>query len=132
MRVDAGIRAGTEVGTDYDPLLAKVIAHGEDRPTALRRLDRALAELELLGVATNAAFTRALLARADVRAGEQDTGLLERVLAAEPPAAPPPDLLAAAAVAALRGRHRRADRPRLGRGGGRSPATARCACATTR
>jgi acetyl-CoA/propionyl-CoA carboxylase biotin carboxyl carrier protein len=98
VRVDAGIRTGTDVGTDYDPLLAKVVAHAGDRPTALRRLDRALAELELLGVATNAAFTRALLARDDVRAGELDTGLLERVLA-EPIAPPPPDLLAAAAVA---------------------------------
>jgi acetyl-CoA/propionyl-CoA carboxylase, biotin carboxylase, biotin carboxyl carrier protein len=101
VRVDAGIRAGTEVGTRYDPLLAKVIAHGADRPEALRRLDRALAELELVGVATNAAFTRGLLARDDVRAGEQDTGLLERVLA-ELPTAPPPDLLGAAAVAAFR------------------------------
>jgi len=101
VRVDAGIREGQEIGTEYDPMLAKVIAHGEDRPTALRRLDRALAGLELLGVATNAAFTRALLARDDVRAGEQDTGLLERVLA-ELPAAPPDDLLPAAAIAAFR------------------------------
>jgi len=101
VRVDAGIREGQEIGTDYDPMLGKVIAHGEDRPTALRRLDRALARLELLGVATNAAFTRALLAREDVRAGEQDTGLLERVLA-QLPSAPPPDLLTAAAVAAFR------------------------------
>ncbi|HWT25241.1 MAG TPA: biotin carboxylase N-terminal domain-containing protein, partial [Solirubrobacteraceae bacterium] len=54
VRVDAGVREGTEVGTRYDPLLAKVLAHGEDRATALRRLGRALGELELLGVATNA------------------------------------------------------------------------------
>ena len=52
-----------------------------DRATALDRLDRALASFAIAGVTTNAAFTRALLARADVRAGEQDTGLLERVLA---------------------------------------------------
>ena len=100
VRVDSGIRAGTEVGTGYDPLLAKVIAHGEDRAAALRRLDRALGELVVLGTATNAAWTRALLARADVRAGEQDTGLLERVLD-ELPTEPPPDLLPAAAVAAF-------------------------------
>jgi acetyl-CoA/propionyl-CoA carboxylase biotin carboxyl carrier protein len=99
--VDAGIREGQAIGTDYDPMLAKVIAHGEDRATALRRLDRALGGLELLGVATNAAFTRALLARDDVRAGEQDTGLLERVLA-ELPTGPPADLLPAAAIAAFR------------------------------
>jgi acetyl-CoA/propionyl-CoA carboxylase biotin carboxyl carrier protein len=99
VRVDSGVRAGSVVGTDYDPMLAKVIAHGADRTEALRRLDRALAELEVLGVATNAGFTRSLLARADVRAGEQDTGLLERVLA-ELDATPPEDLLPAAALIA--------------------------------
>jgi acetyl-CoA/propionyl-CoA carboxylase biotin carboxyl carrier protein len=99
VRVDSGVRAGSEVGTSYDPMLAKVIAHGPDRATALRRLDRALATFDLLGVTTNAAFTRALLARDDVRTGAMDTGLLERVLGdlATPP---PDDLIAAAALAA--------------------------------
>jgi acetyl-CoA/propionyl-CoA carboxylase biotin carboxyl carrier protein len=87
------------VGTDFDPLLAKVIAHGPDRATALGRLDRGLANLEILGVATNAAFTRGLLARDDVRAGALDTGLLERVLAAGVDGQPE-DLVPAAAVAA--------------------------------
>ena len=91
---------GTEVGTRFDPLLAKVIAHGDDRPTALARLDRALAELTILGVTTNAAFTRELLQRDDVRAGEQDTGLIERVLADTPPRTPD-DLLPAAIAAAF-------------------------------
>jgi acetyl-CoA/propionyl-CoA carboxylase, biotin carboxylase, biotin carboxyl carrier protein len=99
VRVDAGIREGSEVGTAYDPLLAKVIAHGDDRATALGRLDRALAGLELLGLTTNAGFVRTLLARGDVRAGEQDTGLVERVLAEAVPAVPE-DLLPAAALAA--------------------------------
>jgi acetyl-CoA/propionyl-CoA carboxylase biotin carboxyl carrier protein len=99
VRVDSGIRAGSVVGTSYDPMLAKVIAHGPDRATALARLDRALADFAIAGVTTNAAFTRALLARDDVRAGQQDTGLLERVLADIDPA-PPADLLAAAMVAA--------------------------------
>jgi acetyl-CoA/propionyl-CoA carboxylase biotin carboxyl carrier protein len=98
-RMDSGIREGSLVGTDYDPMLAKVIAHAEDRPTALRRLARALGELQLLGVTTNAAFSRALLEREDVRTGEIDTGLLERILA-EPPPAPPEDLVPAAALAA--------------------------------
>ncbi|MCW2998392.1 MAG: ATP-grasp protein [Solirubrobacterales bacterium] len=104
VRMDSGVRAGSEVGTQYDPMLAKVIASGEDRATALRRLDRALAELELLGVATNAAFTRRLLARADVASGAMDTGLLERVLAGQDPTpldlGLPADLLPAAALAA--------------------------------
>jgi acetyl-CoA/propionyl-CoA carboxylase biotin carboxyl carrier protein len=99
VRVDSGVRAGSVVGTAYDPMLAKVIAHGPDRATALDRLDRALATFSLAGVTTNAAFTRALLARDDVRAGEQDTGLLERVLA-ELPIAPPDDLVPAAVLAA--------------------------------
>ncbi len=99
VRVDSGIRAGSVIGTAYDPMLAKVIAYGPDRATALARLDRALASFAIAGVTTNAAFSRALLARSDVRAGEQDTGLLERILA-EPPAAPPEDLVAAAMVAA--------------------------------
>jgi acetyl-CoA/propionyl-CoA carboxylase biotin carboxyl carrier protein len=100
IRIDSGIREGTVVGTDFDPMLAKVIAHGSDRAQAIARLDRALAELEVLGVTTNAAFSRALLQRSDVRAGEQDTGLLERILAsAEPDLRPPQDLLAAGALA---------------------------------
>ena len=99
MRVDSSVRAGSVIGTSYDPMLAKVIAHGPDRATALRRLDRALATFELVGVTTNAAFTRALIGRDDIGAGEQDTGLLERVLA-ELDTAPPADLVPAAMVAA--------------------------------
>ncbi|MGZ4277133.1 MAG: acetyl-CoA carboxylase biotin carboxylase subunit, partial [Solirubrobacteraceae bacterium] len=98
VRIDAGVRAGSVVGTDFDPMLAKVIAHGPDRATALRRLDRGLAGLQILGVATNAAFTRDLLARDDVRSGIIDTGLLERVLG-DGVAGVRADLLPAAAVA---------------------------------
>jgi acetyl-CoA/propionyl-CoA carboxylase biotin carboxyl carrier protein len=101
VRVDSGVREGSVVGTSYDPMLAKVVAWGEDRATALDRLDRALATLALAGVTTNAAFTRALLAREDVRAGEMDTNLLERVL--DDLAPPPPDDLLAAAVLAAAG-----------------------------
>jgi acetyl-CoA/propionyl-CoA carboxylase biotin carboxyl carrier protein len=99
VRVDSGLRLGSVVGTSYDPMVAKVIAYGPDRATALDRLDRALATFALAGVTTNAAFSRALLARDDVRAGDQDTGLLERVLA-DLDATPPDDLVAAAMLAA--------------------------------
>jgi acetyl-CoA/propionyl-CoA carboxylase biotin carboxyl carrier protein len=101
VRVDSALREGLVIGTSFDPMLGKVIANGVDRQRAIDRLDRALAELELLGVSTNAAFARALLAREDVRAGEQDTGLLERVLAdPEFVSKTPVDLLPAAALAA--------------------------------
>ncbi|GAB2864116.1 hypothetical protein GCM10022221_75250 [Actinocorallia aurea] len=79
-RVDSGIVRGGRVGSRYDPMLAKVIVHGEDRASALRALDSALASYILLGVPTNTGFLRDLLARPEVRAGELDTGLVERVL----------------------------------------------------
>jgi acetyl-CoA/propionyl-CoA carboxylase biotin carboxyl carrier protein len=80
VRVDSALRPGLEIGGAYDPMLAKVIAHGPDRETALRRLDRALAETTVLGVTTNVAFLRALLRHPDVAAGRLDTGLVERAL----------------------------------------------------
>ncbi len=78
IRVDSGLSAGMTVGSDYDPMLAKVVAHAADRPTALRKLDRALADTAVLGVTTNVEFARFLLADADVAAGRLDTGLLDR------------------------------------------------------
>ncbi|UQX12660.1 acetyl-CoA carboxylase biotin carboxylase subunit [Candidatus Mycobacterium methanotrophicum] len=78
VRVDSGLSTGMVVGSDYDPMLAKVIAHGADRAAALRTLDRALAETAVLGVVTNVGFARFLLADPDVIAGRLDTGLLDR------------------------------------------------------
>jgi acetyl-CoA/propionyl-CoA carboxylase, biotin carboxylase, biotin carboxyl carrier protein len=100
VRVDSGIAAGTVVGSDYDPMLAKVIAHGADRGEALRRLDAALRDTVLLGVDTNTGFLRALLADPDVRAARLDTGLVGRRLA-DLPADLPADVLVAAAAHAL-------------------------------
>jgi acetyl-CoA/propionyl-CoA carboxylase, biotin carboxylase, biotin carboxyl carrier protein len=88
VRIDSGLSAGMVVGSDYDPMLAKVIAYGPDRATALRTLDRALADTAVLGVITNIEFVRFLLADPDVVAGRLDTGLLDRraddFVAAEP------------------------------------------------
>ncbi|MEE6164420.1 MULTISPECIES: acetyl/propionyl/methylcrotonyl-CoA carboxylase subunit alpha [unclassified Mycolicibacterium] len=78
VRVDSGLAAGTVVGSDYDPMLAKVIAYGDDRAAALHTLDRALADTAVLGVTTNTEFLRFLLADPDVAAGRLDTGLLDR------------------------------------------------------
>ena len=88
VRVDSGIAAGDEVSSAYDPMLAKVIAWGEDRTAALRRLDGALAGCTLLGVTSNISFLRTLLAHPDVAAGRLDTGLVERELSAAAPQVP--------------------------------------------
>ena len=96
IRVDSGLSAGTVVGSEYDPMLAKVIAHGGDRDEAMRRLNAALSRLAVLGVGTNVDFLRSVLADADVAAGNLDTGLLER-LAYRP--APVPDTAFVAAAA---------------------------------
>ena len=98
VRVDSGLVEGTDTGSAYDPMLAKVIAHGPDRATALARLDRALAGTAVLGVGTNVAFLRRLLGHDDVRAGVLDTGLIERELGALTAAAPTDDALAAFAL----------------------------------
>jgi acetyl-CoA/propionyl-CoA carboxylase, biotin carboxylase, biotin carboxyl carrier protein len=97
-RVDSGIYAGTVVGSDYDPMLAKVIAHAADRPSALKALDRALAQTAVLGVTTNVDFLRFLLADPDVREGRLDTGLLDRRVGDYPPPSAGDDEFAAAAT----------------------------------
>jgi 3-methylcrotonyl-CoA carboxylase alpha subunit len=79
LRVETGIAEGLEVTPFYDPLLAKVVAHGATREAAIARLDRALAEttLELVGpagpAATNLTFLRRILAEPDFAAGQYDT-----------------------------------------------------------
>jgi acetyl-CoA/propionyl-CoA carboxylase biotin carboxyl carrier protein len=102
VRVDSSLAVGTVVGTDYDPMLAKVIAWGPDRETARSRLVGALGHTAVLGVATNTPFLRVLLGDPDVVAGRLDTGLIERrgeaLTAAVPP---PPGVYAAAALAEL-------------------------------
>ncbi|MGI5528248.1 biotin carboxylase N-terminal domain-containing protein [Streptomyces syringium] len=98
VRVDSGLAEGTEVGTSYDPMLAKVIAYGPDRPTALRRLRAALAETTVLGVDTNAGFLRRLLAHPKVVSGALDTGLVDRDAVALVRGSVPDEVYAAAAL----------------------------------
>jgi acetyl/propionyl-CoA carboxylase alpha subunit len=76
IRVDAGVEEGDEVGLAYDPLIAKLIAHGETRDEALDRLVRALAETEAEGVVTNLPFLRWLVAHPALRAGRTTTAFL--------------------------------------------------------
>ena len=95
VRVDSSLLAGTLVGSDYDPMLSKVIAHGTDRDEALAKLDAALAQTMVLGVQTNIEFLRFLLADKRVRAGDLDTGLLDERVADFAPLPAPDDVLAA-------------------------------------
>ena len=78
IRIDSSLLPGLEVSSDYDPLLAKVIAWGQDRQSALGRLDAALAGYTVLGVGTNVEYLRLLINDADVRAGHLDTTLIDR------------------------------------------------------
>ncbi|MCJ1707257.1 biotin carboxylase N-terminal domain-containing protein [Microbacterium sp. VKM Ac-2923] len=107
-RVDSAVETGGVITAHYDPLIAKVIAHGPDRETALARLDAALADTVVLGVDTNIADLRALLADPAVRAGDLDTGLLDR---RGTPEVPEPSATALAAVAARAGRIADAETP---------------------
>jgi acetyl/propionyl-CoA carboxylase alpha subunit len=77
VRVDTDVESGGEVTMHYDPMIAKVIAHGSDRADAIRRLDAALAECEIAGVEHNVAFLRNVLADDVFRSGRYDTGLIE-------------------------------------------------------
>lgn len=80
LRIDSSLYEGQTIGSDYDPMLAKVIVHGEDRADALQQLDLALANYRLLGLSTNVEYLRLLLADEDVQSGRLDTGLIERKL----------------------------------------------------
>src|SRR5262249_35487143 len=66
IRVDAGFEEGDEIGIAYDPMIAKLIAHGETRDEAFERLRLALAETEAEGVITNLPFLRWLVAHSVV------------------------------------------------------------------
>jgi acetyl/propionyl-CoA carboxylase alpha subunit len=78
VRVDAGVSDGSVVGVDYDPMLAKVIAHGTTRDQARRRLASALARAELHGVTTNRDLLVGVLGEPEFRDAAIDTGYLAR------------------------------------------------------
>jgi acetyl-CoA/propionyl-CoA carboxylase biotin carboxyl carrier protein len=79
IRVDAGIEVGSEVGSRFDPMLAKVVAHGPDRREAFDRLRRALDETLVLGVVTNLRFLRWLVREPAVLDGEARIDTLDRI-----------------------------------------------------
>ncbi len=80
LRIDRGVTEGDSVAPEFDPMIAKLIAHGTDRGEALARLRRALSESAVVldGGTTNKAFLLELLDRPEVRRSQVDTGWLER------------------------------------------------------
>ncbi len=96
IRLDSGIAAGGEVSHYYDPLLAKLIVHAEDRPAAIRRMQAALREYVIHGVITNIDFLQDILAHPDFQDGKVSTTWVEEAFRWHPPAVPAAALLAAA------------------------------------
>jgi acetyl/propionyl-CoA carboxylase alpha subunit/acetyl-CoA carboxylase carboxyltransferase component len=89
LRVDTGVLEGDAVPAEFDPMIAKIVAHGGDRAEALARLERALKDCRVFirGGATNKAFLMELLAHADFRSGRVDIGWLDRLVARAEPGA---------------------------------------------
>ena len=82
LRVDTGVEEGSEVTPFYDPMIAKLIAHGNSRDEALDRLAGALDNTIVVGPRSNAGFLAALCRAAEFRKGDFDTGFIARNLAA--------------------------------------------------
>lgn len=100
IRVDTGVRTGDDIAVAYDPMIAKVIAHGVDRDAAITRLDRALADLVCAGPVTNQAFLRRTITHPEFVSAQIDTGFIARhqeELVGESPAAQRQALVVAAA-----------------------------------
>jgi 3-methylcrotonyl-CoA carboxylase alpha subunit len=101
VRIDSGVRAGDEISPFYDPMIAKLIVWGQSRAQALSRMSRALAEFQIVGLATNIAFLKRLVESPAFATAELDTGLIEREASTLFPApkAAPAAALALATVA---------------------------------
>jgi acetyl-CoA carboxylase biotin carboxylase subunit len=99
IRLDSGVTLGSQVSHFYDPLLAKLIVHAENRPAAIRRMQAALGELVIHGISTNVDFLQAVLAHPDFQAGSVTTRWVETVFAGWSPFSEPP--LAALITAAV-------------------------------
>ncbi len=87
LRVDSGVEAGSEITPFYDSMIAKLIASGPDRATAIGRLAQALEETVVAGPKTNASFLHALAVHPAFSSAQMDTGLIGRELATLAPRA---------------------------------------------
>jgi acetyl/propionyl-CoA carboxylase alpha subunit len=104
VRVDSGYAVGLEVSRYYDSLLAKVIAHGETRSAALRKMEAALSDFHILGIKTNIEFLLEIVRHPDFRGGQFDTGFVGREFEGwQSSEDAPPELLQIAAHASQRG-----------------------------
>jgi propionyl-CoA carboxylase alpha chain len=102
VRLDSGVETGSVVGIHYDAMIAKIVAHGPDRPTAVRRLAGVLRRTRIHGVATNQQFLRAILADGDFAGARLRTTLLDdRLQAWTAPGMDDAQVRRAAAAAAL-------------------------------
>jgi 3-methylcrotonyl-CoA carboxylase alpha subunit len=102
VRIDSGVRSGDAISPFYDPMIAKLIVWGPDRPAALRRMELALAQYQVAGVTTNIEFLSRVVAHPAFATADLDTGLIARHRAALIPGpAADPDALAAAALAEI-------------------------------
>ncbi|MYI15646.1 MAG: ATP-grasp domain-containing protein, partial [Acidimicrobiaceae bacterium] len=101
VRWDSGVEAGSEVGLDFDPMLAKVIAHAPTRAEAAGRLALALERLHIAGVTTNRHFLASALRSEAFLAGDTTTDFIERADPSRAPAVPVADCQRAASAAAL-------------------------------
>ncbi len=81
LRVDSGFRQGDQITFHYDPMIAKMIAHGADRDAAIDRMAAALADFRVEGVSTNIAFLRKLMQHPRFRAGDTFTGFVDAHMA---------------------------------------------------
>ncbi|MEN2673038.1 acetyl/propionyl/methylcrotonyl-CoA carboxylase subunit alpha [Herbaspirillum huttiense] len=111
VRIDAGVREGDAISPFYDPMIAKLIVWGADRDAALRNMARALAQYQVVGLATNIGFLQRLIAGQAFATADLDTGLIERHRDAlfPAPAAPTADTLALATAALLQQEQRHQD-----------------------
>ncbi|MGH3333930.1 MAG: carboxyl transferase domain-containing protein, partial [Nocardioidaceae bacterium] len=108
VRVDSGVREGDTVSAEFDSMIAKIVAWGQNRDEALARLRRALAQSAVVveGGTTNRSFLLALLDRPELRSGEFDNRWLDRLTSAGEHVPPPqPVALLAAAVEAYAADH---------------------------
>ena len=115
LRVDSGVEAGSEVSIHYDPMLAKIITSGENRPLALQRMRRALRSLSVQGVTTNREFLLRVLDHPAFIAGDIDTHFIDRHLQDELGDGPSEADEQRAAIAAALADQQQRDRDRVSR-----------------